>query len=355
MQWSEVNHHAFWQMATEAMAAQTASSQSKLAPPSTMNIGTIASFGPARQQRITGQPFHALLGPPPLLQVVTAISVARHDILQKDSDRYDQQLSLCKFSLLLALDQATKDKILAAHGVLNFLSISVEDIAFQLDIYARPFQSNIITKQFEILRAIGGEIESVEEFAKVAAGQVAAYKVLQQANVIIDSTSKFMNLLDSVIGSPCAAEGITAYYRAFPVPALRTFDTLRTFLDQSIAIYYSVHKSNLQAMAATSHRAGTSHGALSHEKEIEALKAKILHLEQNKNKSKTPSQTKSKSGKEYCWTHGTCMHASKDCREPAAKHKNNATMQNNMDGNPFDKNGPNNEWRLSKEWVAEQK
>ena len=34
----------------------------------------------------------------------------------------------------------------------------------------------------------------------------------------------------------------------------------------------------------------------------------------------------------YCWTHGVCTHASKDCKVKADGHYNNATFQDCMGG-----------------------
>ena len=35
---------------------------------------------------------------------------------------------------------------------------------------------------------------------------------------------------------------------------------------------------------------------------------------------------------QYCWTHGLCHHASKDCCTKAEGHKDDATLDNRMGG-----------------------
>jgi hypothetical protein len=36
--------------------------------------------------------------------------------------------------------------------------------------------------------------------------------------------------------------------------------------------------------------------------------------------------------KAYCWTHGSCVHASNNCRTPAVGHKTTATFANMQNG-----------------------
>ena len=44
----------------------------------------------------------------------------------------------------------------------------------------------------------------------------------------------------------------------------------------------------------------------------------------------------------YCWTHGLCNHKSIECKKKEAGHKDEATLENRMDGSEKGTNRRNN-------------
>jgi hypothetical protein len=61
------------------------------------------------------------------------------------------------------------------------------------------------------------------------------------------------------------------------------------------------------------------------EKQLQQLIEVIKSHEQNSNRN-------SKGKKKYCWTHGTCLHSSNECRSKASGHKDEASFKNQLGG-----------------------
>lgn len=165
------------------------------------------------------------------------------------------------------------------------------------------------------------------------------------------SPAEIMELvLNAVKGNEHLENGINQYLQNNQ-PQARTVTAFIMALRSALAAHNELHPVENYGLSATSHNTKST------AEHIASLQAQILQLQKGQsgknqkqeNKKSVPSAT------EYCWTHGPCMHASKDCKEPGKKHVKNANMHDTKDGNPFDKSGPNDEWRLCKEWVAKSK
>jgi hypothetical protein len=70
--------------------------------------------------------------------------------------------------------------------------------------------------------------------------------------------------------------------------------------------------------------------------EVMALIAKVTaEAVANATRGQTQRNTRPNSTRlprAYCWSHGSCAHASKDCRAPREGHQPNATLNNKMGG-----------------------
>ena len=55
----------------------------------------------------------------------------------------------------------------------------------------------------------------------------------------------------------------------------------------------------------------------------------------NKNENKGATNNKNRATPAYCWTHGWCLHSGESCRNKAAGHKDEATVDNRLGGSTF--------------------
>ena len=124
---------------------------------------------------------------------------------------------------------------------------------------------------------------------------------------------------------------------ADPEPVLPpTEDSLA--LQQAVEQYFANAEAT-RATALATHAADTPSIA-DLMRQLQDLNNKINAKSDTPITETTPSTTKTKSSgkkkekkpRQYCWTHGSCAHSSSECKNKAAKHKDNATFTDMMGG-----------------------
>ena len=69
------------------------------------------------------------------------------------------------------------------------------------------------------------------------------------------------------------------------------------------------------------------------QREMKDLKDIVAQLTNNQTQTQMQPRSKKKLRK-YCWTHGWCAHSGAECKSKAEGHKDEATLQNKMGGQP---------------------
>jgi hypothetical protein len=102
----------------------------------------------------------------------------------------------------------------------------------------------------------------------------------------------------------------------------------------------SYHDNNLKIPANTTGTNGFTNSASSATITItqsaldQLVESKVKELLQAKHSShqRNSSGGQQSKQKSYCWTHGSCLHSSSNCKNPAEGHQPNATFKHRMNG-----------------------
>jgi hypothetical protein len=176
---------------------------------------------------------------------------------------------------------------------------------------------------------------AVETFAAHRAKHVETHNATTQNGQPMTQSDKVDYYRKSLLECGLFTDAIAAYTRQHPRVVDQTFENFsRAMKVEEDSRDRRATTGNHGYAAATTHKPVTQADV---ELWVQSAIAAALKASPPNLQSANPTQGKQRAGRtnrNYCWSHGSCKHSSRDCRSKNPGHQDTATYKNQMGGVP---------------------